>query len=257
MPKGIYTAASTMYVEAQALDVAARNLAHATTPGYRKEVALRGGFAEALQQKGHRGDAATDGGTGILSQGSYFDQHQGVLEPTGAALDVAITGDAFLRVTDDKGRNLLTRAGHLTQDANGRLTTPDGWTVQGQGGAIVIPRGADGITIDPKGRIIASSSNGGVRTETTIEQLRLVVVDKPAALTPVNGQYFDPGEQPTRDATAYEVHQGQLEKSNVDPIQELVSMISIQRRYDAAQKAMREQTNAGQGFSDLLRGTTG
>ena len=36
-----------------------------------------------------------------------------------------------------------------------------------------------------------------------------------------------------------------VEKANVDPIQELVSMIAIQRRYDAAQKAMGQQNEAG------------
>jgi flagellar basal body rod protein FlgG len=38
-------------------------------------------------------------------------------------------------------------------------------------------------------------------------------------------------------------------------VQELVEMIAIQRRYDAAQKSLREMTQAGSGFSELLRGS--
>lgn len=255
MPKGVYAAASAMWTESRALDVTARNLAHVLSPGYRKEVVQRTSFAEQLAQRGHTGDLRGDGGTGVLTQGSWHSFAQGSREDTGAPLDLGLSGNGFYQVQDPQGRILLTRAAHFTADAQGRITTPDGWPVLGQGGgAITIPAEADKVVVDAAGKVSFESLQNGVRSATLIDQLRVVTVADPHALRAVNGQYFDTAGQAVSDATGYQVRQGSLEKANVEPIQELVAMIAIQRRYDAAQKALKEQSSAGQGFSDLLRG---
>lgn len=93
----------------------------------------------------------------------------------------------------------------------------------------------------------------GIRTEQVVDQLRLGRVERPQDLRAVNGQYFDPQDQTVGDSAAA-VHQGELEKANIEPLRELVDLIAIQRRYDAAQKALKEQSGMGQGFTDLLRG---
>jgi flagellar basal-body rod protein FlgG len=253
MPKGIYSAASAMYVESQALDVASRNLAHATSTGYRRETAFRDGFDQVLAQKGRNGGVKGDGGIGIISTGSTFSFQEGSREQTGGTLDMALAGDGFFRLQKPDGGVLLTRAGHFQTDPQGRLISPDGLLVQGQGGAITIPAEAEGVSIDRRGRVSIASTQGGIRTEQVVDQIRVVRVEQPQAMRPINGQLFDPGDQAQVDSAA-EVHQGSLEKSNVEPLRELVEMIAIQRRYDAAQKALKEQASVGQGFSDLLRG---
>lgn len=254
MPKGVYIAASAMYVESSALDIAARNLAHAQTTGYRREAFVHTDFATELRDKrGAQGDLTGDGGGGILGAGSYFAHNGGSRETTGAPLDVAIEGDGFFRVQGPAGRPLLTRAGHFVTDDQGRIATPEGMLVEGQGGAIALPPDAERISIDQQGRISAYVTVNGVRTDTVVDQLRLVRVERPQDMKAVNGQYFDPGDQRQLDGEST-LHQGYLEKSNVEPIRELAEMIAIQRRYDAAQKALREMTNAGAGFSDVLRG---
>lgn len=254
MPKGIYSAASAMYVEAQTLDVAARNLAHATTTGYRRETAFRAGFDQVLQGQGRTGGVKGDGGVGILSQGSAFSFDEGGRDTTGAPYDLALAGEGFFQVKKPDGNTLLTRAGHFQTDTQGRLVTPEGFLLQGQGGAITIPEGAEAVTVDRDGRVSVATTAGGIRQEQVIEQLRLGKVEKPQDLRAVNGQYFDAGTLTVSDATPV-VHQGELEKSNIDPLRELVDMIAIQRRYDAAQKALKEHSSVGQGFSELLRGS--
>ncbi len=254
MPKGVYAAASAMVVEARSLDVVARNLAHVSTAGYRKESALRTDFAKALAKEGRTGDLRGDGGAGILTNDSYFSFGEGQKERTGAPLDVAITGDGFFRVRDDQNKLLLTRAGNFTTDAQGRMLTAEGWTVEGQGGPIVIPPEVERIAIDQQGRVTGETHQGGITTTVTIDQLRLATVAEPSRMRPRNGQYFDPAGQELRDATKASTQQGYVEHANVDPVHELVEMITIQRRYDAAQKAMRTQDQAGQGLSDMLRG---
>jgi len=125
--------------------------------------------------------------------------------------------------------------------------------VEGQAGPITIPADAVKVQILNDGSIMAEKLEQGKVTATLVDRLRLTRVDDPTTLTARNGQYFQPGTQPTQDATA-EVRQGYLERGNVEAVQELVSMIAIQRRYEAAQKALREQSQAGSGLSDMLRG---
>lgn len=249
MPKGIYAAASAMVVETRSLEVAARNLAHLQTAGYRQETALRTSFAEVL---GKDGGLAQDGGAGVLPQSSFFRFNQGNQEPTGATYDLAISGEGFLRVKDGQGATLLTRAGHLTTTADGRLVTQEGWEVEGQGGTIAIPADAKRVMVTPDGRITVEIGEGANAAPQILDQIRLVTVAEPARMAARNGVYFEPGDQVQSDATA-EIHQGYLEKSNIDPLQELAQMIAIQRRYDAAQRAIKEQGNAGSSLNDLLR----
>lgn len=251
MPKGIYAAASAMVVETRTQEVVARNLAHVQTPGYRKETALRGSFVEALHERGNGTDPAGDGGTGVISAGSWFNlTAEGKREPTGAVLDVALHGRGFFRVRNDNGDALLTRAGHFHLDTQGRLTTDDGWPVEGQGGPITIPGDARQVVIDPVGRILI---DGGQGLQVT-DQLRVVSVEHPERMRPLNGQYFDPQGQTQADATGVTVQQGHLEGANLESLDQLVEMIAAHRRYDAAQRALREQANTGAGLSDLLRG---
>ncbi len=254
MSKGVYAAASAMWVEQRSLDVTARNIAHALSPGYRKEVVQRTAFVDELAKRGHGTDLKGDGGAGVLTDGSRHIFTEGSRETTGAPLDLGLAGNGFYQVQAPDGRTLLTRAAHFTTDRQGRMVNPDGWPVLGQGGAISIPPDADRILVDQDGRVSYEVTQDGIRNETVLDQLRIGTVDNPERMRAVNGQYFDPTGQPVRDASNVQVLQGTLEKANIEPVQELVEMIAIQRRFDAAQKALREQSQAGSGFSDILRG---
>jgi flagellar basal-body rod protein FlgG len=254
MPKGIYAAASAMVVETRNQDAVAHNLANLQTAGYRNETALRTTFAQTLAARGAHGDISGAGGAGVLSAGSYYSFTQGSLETTNAPLDLALNGNGFYKIRDDQGRDLLTRAGHFNTDSQGRLVTPEGWLVQGQGGAITVPPDADQITVSKTGSISVSTMSNGIATQTVLDQLRVVSVPKPDQMAAVNGQYFDPGAQAQSDATGAIVQQGMLERSNVDSMQQLAMMIAGERRYDSAQRAFKEQYKAGSSLADLLRG---
>jgi flagellar basal-body rod protein FlgF len=255
MPKGIYAAASAMVVETRAQEINARNLANQQTAGYREESVRRNSFADVLRQQGRHEDIAGDGGAGILPAGSYFSFQEGQLEPTAAPYDLALRGEGFYRVRDDQGRTLLTRAGHFTPDAQGRLVTPQGWPVEGQGGAITIPADARRVIVDAGGRVTAETIQNGVPQQTVIDQVRVVTVADTRRLVPLNGQYFDPGEQAMADAPNAQIAQGHLEKANFEPLKQMVEMIAVQRRYDASQRALKEQANVGGSLSELLRGS--
>jgi flagellar basal-body rod protein FlgG len=256
MPKGIYAAASAMLVETRLLESTARNLANAQTPGYRREVALRTPFAQVLAEgEGRNGGIRGDGGAGVLSAGSYFDQHSdGIQEPTGVAYDLALAGEGFFTVQDKQGRNLLTRAGHFQLDRQNRVSTVEGHLLQGQGGPITVPPEAVSIGVDESGYVTAQvPRQGGGFDDVTIDQLRLATVADPRMMAAQGGVYFAPAGQALAPATP-KVRQGALERGNFDPIGELVQLVALQRRHDAAQRALAEQSRAGEGYSDMLRG---
>ncbi len=251
--KGLYAAASAMFTDLRALDVISQNLAHVGTVGYKRGEPLRGSFAELLTREGRTGGLTGDGAAGVYERGAYRDLGQGEARRTDNPLDLALHGEGYLMVADAEGRTLLSRAGHLQVDSRNRLVTPEGWPVQGQGGAITLPSDAAGLTIDQGGRIHAEYPDAevGVRSE-FVEQLRIVTVAEPGALQPRNGQYYALGGQEPVDATDYRVQQGFLENANVQGVAELVKMIDLQRRYDAAQRALAVQFEAGKGYSEIL-----
>ncbi|HYE06072.1 MAG TPA: flagellar hook basal-body protein [Planctomycetota bacterium] len=270
MPKGIYAAASAMVVETHALDVAAHNLAHVQTPGFRRGLLVRSTFADALANQGRTGNLAGDGGAGVFATGVHHGFNEGMREKTGATFDLALQNapprpdadgrigqeQVFYRALADDGRRLLTRASHFEIDDGGRVVTAEGWPVEGQGGEIVLPPEAVGITVDQGGRIWARMPGEDGGSETFVDQLRVFAHERPDQLTPVSGQYFDAGDEPVADAKpGFSVHQGFVERSNVDAIHELVSLITIQRRYDAAQRALSQQAETGRGLGDMIRGS--
>jgi len=253
MPKGVYAAASAMVTETRMLEATARNIAHAQTPGYRREGSLRVGFAEVLASEGHDNGIKREGGAGILPNGSYFDFSDGQRDPTGGSYDLALHGDGFFNVVDAQGKTWLTRNGSFQIDQLGRLSTREGHLVQGQGGPITIPEEAQRVVIDESGLVTVETQTPDGVVSNTLDQLRLSTVAKPRSMVPANGIYFDPTGQALSDAKV-SVHQGHLERGNVNPVDELVQMVALQRRYDAAQKALTEQSRTGDGYSDILRG---
>jgi flagellar basal-body rod protein FlgF len=256
MPKGIYAAASAMVTENRSLEVTASNLANAQSAGFRRTIALRGGFDSVLAAQGRTGNIAGNGGAGIQQTGTAYIFSQGDIKATGSQFDFALMGDGFFTVRDDQGQAWLTRDGSFSLDPAGRMVNSQGMTLEGQAGAIVIPNAAQDINIDENGRLYVEVPSGPGRVESQfVDVLRIARVDDPNSLQARNGQYFlAPGDVEDMDINSVSMVQGHLEGSNVEPVSELVNLIAIQRRFEAAQRAMQQQGEAGRGFSDLLRG---
>lgn len=256
MPKGIYAAASAMYTDARSMNAIAQNLANAQTAGYRRAEPLRDSFADLLQNRGRFEDISGDGGAGVTEAGIWRSFSNGERAATQRELDFGIAGDGFFTVEDQKtGDMLLTRGGHFDMNIDRVLVDPDGRPVQGQDGRIIIPNNAHGVQVDESGRIFAKVITAeGTMQNNFIDQFRVVTVDDPGNLQPINGQYFRETEGMTRDSDSFQIQQGYLERGNLDPVSEMVEMITIQRRYDAAQRALKTEEGAGKRFSELLHG---
>ncbi|MDA3961196.1 MAG: flagellar hook basal-body protein [Planctomycetota bacterium] len=256
MPKGIYAAASAMVTEQWAMDVTAENMANANSAGFKRSELRRGSFAEMLEARGRYGDLAGNGGAGVQARSTWLDFSPGDLHASDGEMDLALVGEGFFRVRDDQGDLLVTRRGRFMLDENGVARTSDGYELQGQGGAVTVPEGVFKIEVNDDGEIYGLQRVAGGAEQVYIDQLRIVKptsADDYQKLMPRSGQYFEPGsvvfEDVVRDGPI--LRQGQIENANVNAVEELVNMVALQRRYDAAANALRRQFRLA-GLSDIL-----
>lgn len=208
---GLIRASNALHYWERRQEIASNNLANSDTAGFKAERV----FARVIGDQVPVADTATD-----LTVGSITE--------TGEALDLAMADGSFFVVQTPDGER-LSRGGSFTIDAQNRIVDAAGNPLLGEGGEIVVKPGS--IDID---------SQGSVRIEgEDIAQLRVMTVPPNTQLTHVGGTLFLPdAAQADVPPGERKVLQGKLEGSNVNTIDSLVDLISIQRNYAAVQRAV-------------------
>lgn len=231
MLRGFYSVASALEAATRNQELVAENLAHVSTPGYRRQ----GLVFEVL---GERAAPAADPmiPANVAAQQSFTRLDSGALEQTNNPLDVALTGDAFF-VLDGPNGTVYTRNGGFELSPSGQLQTRGGlYRVRGQGGALTLPTNGGPITIGRDGTISVNGIEAG--------RLELARFSNPQSLRRVGPTLFEgDGAQPPLPG-AVTVEQGYREGSNVQAVQEMVSMMLGMRFYEAAERAMRALSDA-------------
>jgi flagellar basal-body rod protein FlgG len=253
MPDGLWTAATGMLAQQTAMDAIANNLANVNTTGFKRG---RTAFQDLLYtelspQQAARQGSQVGAGTRVAGIQTQFDE--GAFQETGSPLDVAIDGDGFLEVTRADGSKGYTRAGNLTLDANGTLTTVAGDVVSPP---VQIPTSAKEIGISPGGVITASVNGRSQR----LGQLQLAVFANPAGLSSAGDSLYTPtpnSGQPRLVAPGQDgagsLQQGKLEASNVNAVDEMVGMVTTQRAYEAVAKVVTSADEMMQMANQLRR----
>jgi flagellar basal-body rod protein FlgF len=164
----------------------------------------------------------------------------GPLQMTGRELDVALEGKGWLVVQKPDGTEGYTRAGGLKVSDNGVLQTQDGLNVVGDSGPITVPPDVN-VSIAKDGTISTIPTAGVPNAVTIVARLKLV--NPPEN----NLERGDDGLFKTKDGTQADadanvtVAGGMLENSNVNPVDAMVSMISLSRQFEMQMKLL---TNA-------------
>jgi flagellar basal-body rod protein FlgG len=87
---------------------------------------------------------------------------------------------------------------------------------------------------------VAINTNGEVNAGgTSAGKLKIVAFNKPAMLRQAGSSTYAGDAAEPRPAAAFSVHQGYVEASNVDPVSELVRMMSTFRDYQACARSLR------------------
>lgn len=220
MESGLESGVQALGASQKRMDYIAGNLANLQAPGFKR-----------LTSFTHVIDAVREGRkTSQLDTQSEIDFSQGSLDRTGNPLDLAIDGEGFFTL-ETAGGEVYTRNGRFHLDSQGTLLNEDGYAVAWEG--------TPG-RFQPVGEEIRIDSTGAVRQgRNEIGRLKLSDFADRSKLT-IDGHGYFHGTPRLQPATATgEVIAGTLERSNADSIDELVSMIRVQRTFENATSLLR------------------
>lgn len=247
--RALWSAASGMRAQQINIDTISNNLANVNTTGFKKQ---RVEFKDLLYEKirlsnfaeGEGRPVNLEVGHGVMAGASFRNFGQGTLQRTDGDYDLAIAGDEFFEVVDEKGKLLYTKDGAFKVSTEGgvaSLVTTDGKFLQGDGGRIELGENVKEVDIDKYGNITVKRADD---TTEVIDRIKLRKFSNPAGLngmgenlyaqTDASGEAIEPD-----DAVRGEIKQGFLEGSNVAVVEEMVNLITAQRAYELNSKAIQ------------------
>ncbi|NIE52856.1 flagellar basal-body rod protein FlgG [Pantoea sp. Ap-870] len=217
------------------------NLANVNTTGFKRDrVVFEDLFYQTQRAPGTQLDqnnmtpTGVQFGSGVKILGTQKQFTQGSISNTQQELDVAITGQGFFQVETTDGDIAYTRSGNLKISPDGVLTNAQGLPLIPQ---IELPEGTKNLTIGKDGTV--SATVGGEEEPVELGQITLVNFVNPAGLDALGGNLYRetaasgeavegvPGEE-----AFGQLEQGSLEGSNVQVVEEMVDMITVQRAYE-------------------------
>lgn len=236
-PRGTSRAiARTMQALEQRFEVVADNLANLETAGHKRLMAIPDGSSA------DSGAAEGSDSRGALLQRDFT---QGDLVESGDLDDLALSGEGLFAVQiEDRVR--FVRSAHLTRAEDGLLSDGRGAQLLGEAGPIRVPADATSVSVESDGTVSVDREPVG--------RLRVVTFVDPTRLFNEGGGRFGvPEGTELVAAPNTSVKQGFRERSNTDPVRELVEMIVVQRQYEAAQRALATESELRQRLNELSR----
>lgn len=260
MNLALYAAATGMESQQINLNTISNNIANVNTTGFKKsKIEFQDLFYQSQRQAGAEAGAGNltptsvelGNGSQVVSTAKVFTQGQ--MTQTGEKLDIAIQGDGFIEVERPDGTSAFTRDGSLKIGADGRIMTSSGFPVLS--GMQPVPTGTSSISISASGDVSMTTPSG-----TTTYRMQLARFANPSGLESLGGSLFaetgasgvpeigSPGENAFGT-----VLQGYVESSNVNVVEEMVSMILAQRAYEMNSKSIQTADEMLSRVSQLKR----
>lgn len=248
MNRALRTAATGMLAQQMNVDLISHNLANVNTTGFKKS---RAEFQDLMYQTIKASSTSPDGqtqeateiqiGNGTMPAAVVKSFSQGDVQPTNNPLDLAIQGEGFLQIRRSDGTIAYSRDGALKISGEGQLVTSQGDTVEPG-----LSFGSDtaSVRITKDGTIEATVI--GQTTPTKVGQLELAKFVNPGGLRAIGNNLFvetPASGKPILGVAGSEgfgdLTQGSLEASNVDVVEEMISMIVAQRAYEINSKTVK------------------
>lgn len=248
MINSLWISKTGMEAQQMQLDVISNNLANVSTNGFKRAHAV---FEDLMYQNLRQVGANTSEqnllptglqvGLGVRTVATSRSFTQGSVQQSTNNLDVAIQGNGFFQVTMPDGSIHYTRDGSFQVDAQGRLVTQTGLPIAN---GITVPATAQSVSIAPNGTVTAMLP--GNTSPQPIGTIALASFVNPAGLEPRGQNLFAESAASGQANTGApganglgQLMQGYLETSNVNVVQELVTMIQTQRAYEMNSKAVQ------------------
>jgi flagellar basal-body rod protein FlgG len=227
-----------MAMRAQVLnqEVIANNLANADTAAFNEDKAVFSSFHDVLMYMCQPSQFSVPIGSytgGTVIRDVQTIRGLGPMETTGNSLDVALPAGEYLCVDTPAGVR-YTRRGDFQVSVDGHLSVA-GHRLLGTAGVLQVQ----------SGRSCRISEDGTVLDgDTAIGTLRVVQVQNEDELRKEGNSLFIADDSNIQVVTAPNLMCGALEKSSVDPVKEMVNLISAMRSYEAAQRAIKSHDEA-------------
>ncbi len=251
--RGIYTAASAMITEMAKQDIIANNLANMDTTGFKQDaISFRARMDQTIYgiAPGSSGGNPSVQKLGLLSTGTTVDRisvdyAQGNLRPTSNPLDLGLRGAGFFTIQTPQGL-AYTRNGSFQLNNNRILVDSEGNPVLSTSGLIQLP---------PTGQFHVAQDGTVSAGAQIVGRLRLAdFANRAKQLVKRGNSYYQMVSGTELPATGAAVQQGSLEQSTVNPISEMVDMITALRGYESSQKALQtEDSELGRAVNDIAR----
>lgn len=233
MIRGIYHSAAGMLPRYYQLVNVSNNLANSTTTSFKAD---RRYFSTVLNNTLVQPGAADHQKTvEDLDAGVYTVFRQGAVSPTGVKTDIALNGNGFFVVEDPETyERYYTRDGRFRISPNGELTTALGYRVLDESGSSIVVRDND-FFIDESGMVFVRGSQTSSLMLADFEDPQQLVKKGDSMYQPDSDDIVPDEPEDTR------VVQGSLEMSNVNVVEEMVTLITLNRNYESSQRALTAQ----------------
>jgi flagellar basal-body rod protein FlgG len=261
----LYTAATGMEALETKLDVIANNMANINTTAFKKD---RANFEDIFyRQYRLPGSQDADGnptatgievGLGTRVSSTQTNYKQGAFETTNNPFDFAIEGEGFFQVDNPNGGFYYTRAGNFNINANGQIvlgSATNGYLLEPN---VTVPPDATGIVVSSNGQIQYSTQDS--TDLTTLGQIQLAKFVNPDGLLKLGDNMYqqtDASGDVTLDNPGQDgfgnIRQGFLEASNVEPVNELIDLITTQRSFELNSQVVQAGDQIMQIVANLRR----
>jgi len=248
MINSLWISKTGMEAQQMQLDIISNNLANVSTNGFKKSHAV---FEDLMYQNLRQVGSNTSEqstlptglqvGLGVRTVATSRNFSQGNLQQTSNNLDVAVQGNGFFQFTMPDGTIGYSRDGAFQLDNQGRMVNSSGLSLSS---TITVPPTATNVAIASDGTVTATIP--GTVALQTIGSITLASFINPAGLEPKGQNLYAEtaaSGQPTVGAANANglgsLMQGFVETSNVNVVQELVTMIQTQRAYEMNSKAIQ------------------
>ncbi|MBF0328274.1 MAG: flagellar hook basal-body protein [Nitrospirae bacterium] len=238
MQKGIYVALSSAVLRSRELETVTNNLANVSTVGYKK-TSTSSRFYDIFEGMAQKPDVAYPKARGMTDFNKYhIDTADGNIKTTGNPLDVAIMGEGFF-VVQKKGQNFYSRSGSFTLDKDNTIVSNNGYKVLDSTNRPITVENDGNISIAHDGTI---NVNGG-----SVGKFKVVKLN---GLMHEGDSLYSGEEAGVSDG---EVVQGGLEMSNVNPVREMVGVMTALRQYDSSMKVISSFEDLSKRSLELAR----
>ena len=253
------------------LDTVSNNVANINTAGFKKDDLVFKEYLTAVD-KGHdeidlpnKEWAPEDfyksygaENSFVKVDGTYTNFSQGELRPTGNPLDFAIKGKGMFEVLAPNGVR-FTRDGALSVNHDGILVNKDGFPILSKlesQNAQSVGNPNDRFIHLTAGKIVVNDGGDIFTNDVKTSTLSIIEFEDQNALVKEGqgifiNKYADNIKKNELHST---IHQGFIESSNVNALEEMTNMIKAHRNFESIQKVIKAYDNmSARSYSELTK----